>query len=107
MYKSILHRIISIWTVVILLFPIGLQLIHALENHEHIVCSSKTDHHIHNQTLDCSVNHVQLDNSTLFHTLNFEVIAPSISNKLPLYYLSKNYNTQLYYTSTRGPPFIV
>lgn len=107
MHKSVLHRIISIWTVIILLFPIGLQFAHALENHEHIVCSSTTDQHIHNQTIDCSVNHLQLDNSTLFYVLNYDVIVPSISIDLPLYYANENHNIHLYYTSTRGPPFIV
>ena len=80
---------------------------HALENHEHIVCSSKTDQHIHNQSIDCSINHVQLDNSTLFHAINYETIAQSISDKLPIYYSSEYHNTLFYYSSTRGPPFIV
>lgn len=107
MYKSILHKIISIWTVLILLFPVGLQFVHALEDHEHIVCSSKIDQHIHNQNIDCSFSHVQLDNNTLFYTLNYEVTAIIISNELPLYYSSKKHNTHLYYTSTSDPPFIV
>ena len=36
------------------MLPTSIEIIHDLENHEHIVCSSQNDHHIHIEDLDCN-----------------------------------------------------
>ena len=62
MNNKILHKIISIWTVILLLLPIGLQFVHTIENHEHLVCHSENIQHLHELKLDCSYSHLKLKN---------------------------------------------
>ncbi|WP_459742267.1 hypothetical protein [Polaribacter sp. OB-PA-B3] len=44
----------------VLMFPASIQITHALENHDHVVCSSKVEQHIHQDSLNCDELHKQL-----------------------------------------------
>lgn len=108
MKKNILHKAISLWTVVLLLLPIGVQFFHTLENHEHTVCDSKEVSHIHAQEIDCSFCHVQLDTNTVFDSNCIAFYSPVINNSIPVSFEKQNTEIHLFYKSSRGPPkFIV
>ena len=104
MGKNILHKIISVWTVVLLLFPIGIQFAHSLENHEHFVCNSKENSHIHAQQIDCRFCHIILETNTVFNNNHFEFYSPTIIDIIPVFFEKENTETPLFYKPSRGPP---
>ncbi len=59
------HRIFAILFALVVLFPSTVQVIHALENHEHVTCTAKDVKHIHQQNDDCSIFHTVVDNNVL------------------------------------------
>lgn len=91
----------------IVLLPSVIQLAHALDNHEHTVCNSLTDTHVHTRDIDCDIFHRQIHNPTIdfnsaaavipvhFYTTQFIEKAQKIERQ----YSSKK--------TSRGPPFFV
>ncbi len=71
------HRVFAILFAFIVLFPSTVQVIHALENHEHVTCTAKNVKHIHQQNDDCSIFHTTVNNNALL-VENFEeaIIVP-------------------------------
>ena len=104
MKKNILHKIISVWTVVLLLLPIGIQFVHSLENHKHFVCTSKEISHIHEQQIDCSLCQIVLETNTVFNDNNIVFYSPTIINSIPVYFENENTEIHLFYKSSRAPP---
>ncbi len=85
----------------------GIQFSHALENHEHFVCNSKEISHVHEQQIDCSFFHVQLNNSTVFNNNHFTLLKLIITDSVPEYFEKQNTDTHLFYKSSRGPPTFI
>lgn len=87
-----------------MLIPLAIQAAHAIENHEHTVCKSITDHHVHEKDLDCSDLHQILETYSSGNTTDYTVI--------PTHFYSQDYNEQpqqitVVYISkknSRGPP---
>lgn len=86
------------------MIPTSITILHALENHEHTVCTSVDEHHIHTQEINCDEFHKQLTVFSKDFTLNHNVIPahyyqtifidkPQIIREI---YHSKKYS--------RGPP---
>jgi len=105
--KKTLHKIFSIVTVVLLALPVGLQLVHTLENHEHKICDSKDLQHIHKQELNCNIYHVKLRTESfdlnIQTSLFIEIAKNSTSQFLAVessFYPQKN-------TTTRGSPLFI
>ncbi|KAF9657620.1 MULTISPECIES: hypothetical protein [Tenacibaculum] len=46
-------------SIIVLLIPSVIQLVHAFEKHEHTICISKNDKHFHKGEIDCSTLHYQ------------------------------------------------
>jgi hypothetical protein len=87
--------------------PITVQTVHALEKHEHTVCTATDIKHIHNQDIDCSIFHFQLqqdtfDFSTNYTFVNFQVITQKVDTYTP-----SSYHTYLISKSSRGPPHFI
>jgi len=98
------HRIFALLFALVVLFPSTIQVIHALENHEHVVCTAKDIKHIHEQNDDCSIYHTIIDNNfILLHHYNDEIA-------IKTYFERFNTTTQinslgfLKLKSSRGPP---
>lgn len=108
MNKNILHKIISIFTVILLLLPIGVQLFHTLENHEHKVCNSKEVQHIHEKELDCSFCHLQLKESSILEFYSFDEIILIQIDSTPFLVAKRKTETYQNFTFSMGSPtFIV
>ncbi len=107
MIKTILHKIISLVVLATLLLPIGIQFAHSFEEHEHIVCNSVDNQHIHEQELDCSFCHVQLNTSSIFEEQNFKLKETTIIDEKPLSSTDNHIQVYLYFNSSRGPPFFI
>lgn len=104
MNKNISHKIISIWTAVILLLPIGIQFVHTLENHEHIVCKSNEVQHLHEKEIDCSYCHVLLENNTVFNLYTVKLYNNSTTDITPIYVINKHIEVYLFFNPSRAPP---
>ena len=102
MYRFKKH--IAFFGLLVLLIPFVIQFEHAFENHEHTVCTSTDDHHFHEQELDCSLLHYQLQVFSYTTASNYAVI--------PQHFYKTSYNQQpqvisvVYFDkrTTRGPP---
>ncbi|OIQ36072.1 MAG: hypothetical protein BM563_11545 [Bacteroidetes bacterium MedPE-SWsnd-G1] len=99
-----LHKIISIWCVLIALLPMTVQFVHATENHNHDVCELDYIKHFHDNDLDCEFNHFLFDTNT---TINGD---ESRTQALPFYALKVQFYSVNYFrialltSKTRGPP---
>lgn len=100
-----LKRHIALLFVLVLLVPLIVQTIHAInDNHEHIVCKSINEQHIHKQDLDCSELHFPLKtlalNLTFCNKVTTKQFYKSNFNRQSQIFLAV-YNS---YKSSRGPP---
>ena len=107
MLKTYLHKIFSVLTIVVLLLPIGLQFVHALENHEHRICDSKELQHIHKQELDCSIYHVKLSSEGFDLKKPFSLFTLNSPSGSPIFIAKNCEFTFSYYKPTRGPPTFI
>ncbi len=88
------------------MIPTSIEILHDLENHEHTVCTSSTENHIHKQDIDCDEFHKQLTAYSVDFSSNYDVI--------PQHYYTTYFNdesqtfNEIYHSikTTRGPPFI-
>ena len=107
MFKTCLHKIFSVLTVAFLLLPVGLQFVHALENHKHRICDSKELQHIHKQELDCSIYHVKLCSEGFDLNASFTFIIPDSPTYAPIFIAKPCENIFSFYKPTRGPPTFI
>lgn len=90
-----------------LLLPTAIQVIHALNKHEHVVCISKTEQHLHELENDCSDLHLQL--TVFYYNLN----KPSLLVNELVFAKKANYKSQQLTTnyssnkSSRAPPIVI
>ena len=87
------------------MIPASIQIAHAFENHEHTICTSLVENHLHQENVDCDEFHKQLSIFTIAFSSNFDVI--------PTQFYSTTFNDKpqrvkdVYHSenSSRGPPF--
>ena len=91
---------------VLFLLPLAINTVHDFLNHEHGVCTSKIEQHIHQKDIDCTLHLIKQSNS--FLALNeFKIITKTIiSNNYSLQYSFLKNHYQLSF-SLRGPPLCV
>ncbi|WP_299162437.1 hypothetical protein [uncultured Tenacibaculum sp.] len=100
-----LKKHIALLSLLVLLLPSVIQIAHSFENHEHTICSSIDDHHFHEQELDCSLFHYQLQVFSYSTASNYAVI--------PQHFYKKEYTflpqvVSVVYSdkrTSRGPPY--
>lgn len=86
------------------MIPTSIEILHDLENHEHSVCTSTSEHHIHKQHLDCADFHKQLTIFSMDFTSNFDVIPTHFYTTI---FIDKpQVITEVYHSKkhSRGPP---
>ncbi|MBT3742307.1 hypothetical protein SAMN04487762_1821 [Polaribacter sp. Hel1_33_78] len=91
---------------VIFLLPLTINSIHDFLNHEHAVCSSKTNQHIHKKDIDCSLHLIKQSVSFLASN-HYKILTKTvISNDDSIQYsfLKNHYRLSFY---LRGPPLYV
>lgn len=87
------------------MIPTSIQVLHEFENHEHTVCISIGEHHIHKQDLDCDEFHKQLTVFSMDFTSNYDVIPRHYYTTIFIdkhQVFKKVYQTK---KSSRGPPY--
>lgn len=106
MNQPLRYRVLAALLTLVVLFPFAFQASHALESHEHIVCTAKDVKHFHNQDLDCSINHTPVENQS--DSIGFEY--KTLTGKQFTYYFLSDEQAHslgfLSLKSSRAPPFI-
>jgi hypothetical protein len=79
--------------------------VHDFLNHEHTICNSKIETHIHEKDLDCKLHLIKKSDSFLT-TTHYNIITNIIisSNALQYSFLKNHYRLSFY---LRGPPLYV
>ncbi|MDX6746162.1 hypothetical protein SHK09_05105 [Polaribacter sp. PL03] len=91
---------------VLFLLPIFALSAHAFSGHEHVVCTSKVEKHLHEQNVDCKLHILKTSNSYLVeNNFNFQK-KPIISTDSSLQYNFLKNHYQLSF-SLRGPPLCI
>ncbi len=100
MYK----KLISTFFIFLLMLPSSIEIMHGLENHEHTICTSIGEHHIHEQAVDCDEFHKQLTIFSIDFASNYDVIPTHYYTSI---FIDKPQAFAAFYQSTkttRGPP---
>ncbi|QOD61172.1 hypothetical protein H9I45_01630 [Polaribacter haliotis] len=86
------------------MLPVTIEVLHDLEEHEHTVCTSIGEQHLHKQDLDCDQFHKQLTVFSSEIASNYDVIPPHFYKTT---FIDKPQITSEVYHSkkwSRGPP---
>jgi len=91
---------------VLFITPLIVLSLHAFSNHEHGVCFSKVETHLHQKDADCSLDLIK-QNDTFFSQYTFEESKTFTFNVAPAskYQFLKNHYKLSF--SLRGPPQII
>lgn len=87
----------------IFILPLAINSLHDLMNHEHTVCSSKVEQHIHEKDIDCSL-HLIKQSESLLAVNELKIIKKTIirdNNSLKYNFLKNHIKLSF---SLRGPP---
>jgi hypothetical protein len=57
------------------MIPTSIEILHALENHKHPVCHSKTEKHLHEKTLNCDFHFLKINQGYLTNN-TYKLIIP-------------------------------
>ncbi len=86
------------------MLPASIQLVHAFEQHEQTLCTSKTENHLHQIDYKCELCHLQIKTFATIPIQIFSFIEEKVNFKN-----TKNYqflfNHQELSFPLRGPPF--
>jgi len=103
--KNLKRHIASILLLVFLV-PVAINSLHDFLNHEHAVCNSKIENHIHDKDTDCTLHLLKQGNSYLALEY-FEIPIETINQKnssSKYHYLKNHYQLSF---SLRGPPVFI
>ncbi len=100
-----LKRHIALVSILVLLLPSVILLVHSFENHKHPVCSSTSEQHFHEQELNCSLLNFNFQVFSLDFNSSYDLI--------PVTYFKTRQNLQPQFIPVhhvvkilpRGPPF--
>jgi hypothetical protein len=102
--KNLLQKSISIALLFALLLPFAVKLEHIFEDHEHSVCNSKIENHIHQLNDDCDFLNYNINSFNYSNNFVYEVV------EIPTF-LEKNYIYNVAFIAShkatfflRGPP---
>ncbi|QTE23491.1 hypothetical protein [Polaribacter cellanae] len=91
---------------IVFLLPIAVNSVHDFLEHEHKVCISKVESHVHKKDIDCNL-HLLKQGNTFLVEHNFEVLLNTVQLEVnfPQYNFKRNH-LQLSF-SLRGPPSVI
>ena len=86
-----------------LFLPSSIQIAHAFESHEHIICSSDVEHHFHEDDIECVLCHLQADSYAVLNREVYDIEMVQHTNEyLKQYNFFKSHQHLSF--SLRGPP---
>ena len=106
MKHSTLSKITSYLLITGLLLPLFIGFIHTLHHHEHVICHSKIEKHIHVQKYNCSSFHYFSDLQYKDALKNYVFAEPDYFNLVATQLNSLLFSTNIFSNFQRGPPSI-
>lgn len=103
--KNNIKHIISSVLLIAVLLPFAVQFAHSFEHHEHIC--SENDIHIDSHELDCSVFHFKINQNSIDFSSEEIIFENNISNTNIFTTEACKSLVNLYYKSSRAPPFLL
>ncbi len=107
MKTALIHRVLSILLLIITVAPITVQAAHAFEKHDHKVCQAVDVQHIHQQDIDCTFFHFQIQQDSVDFYASYECINFQYPSENFNTYLSSKYHIYLISKSSRAPPYFI
>lgn len=104
--KKSITNLISIVLLVIFFLPISILALHSLTNHNHEICFSKTEQHIHDKDLECTLHIYHQSYAVLFDSYQSSTHKVDADAQLKLTQNFLKSHQQLSF-SLRGPPLSV
>ena len=105
--RQLLLQTLSAFLIYALLLPFAIKLDHVFENHNHAVCNSKVESHIHESELDCDFYDYQINQLSYVPNNAFE-------DSLREIFVKKNFTDSSAFSFQqeaafflRGPPLFV
>ncbi len=87
----------------LLFVPASIQIIHAFEVHEHVICTSEYEQHFHVDEMDCVLCHLQAETHGILPNFNTNTLLRSDLFDQSNFYNFYHNHQQLSF-SLRGPP---
>ena len=87
----------------LLFVPASLQIVHAFETHQDVICLSDVEHHFHADDLECTLCHLQAESHGLIPKFSYHIPFSLESSEQVYAYKFHNNHQHLSY-SLRGPP---
>lgn len=88
-----------------LFLPATIQLVHVFEQHEHIVCTSDIEQHIHERDLECALCHLQAETLSITFESETEVIPPQFYKAFTQEVTQQYVEVLIHKKSSRAPPY--
>ena len=97
---------IGILLLVIFLLPMTILSLHAFSGHEHAVCNSKIEKHLHEKDFDCKIDFIkQLTPFLAINTFKLDAkVLVNTATNLEYNFLKNHYQLSF---SLRGPPVCI
>lgn len=97
-------KLISTFFLFVLIAPTSIEILHDLENHEHIICTSLSDQHIHKKSLDCDEFHKHITFFSFDFSSKLDVIPKHFYSLV--FIEQPQIDKEIYQSikTTRGPP---
>ena len=73
MINKTFHNIFAVLLIAIVILPFAIQIVHALQDHEHLVCNAKEVKHFHDQDTNCSFYHLTIEQNSIDLVINCEI----------------------------------
>ena len=91
--------------VLAIVFPSVVQFKHIFKNHEHTFCGN-VETHLHEQKLDCQLDHFQVTTYNFSPLINFRSIPPEANFTVEIRTATTAYISLKHTHSLRGPPLM-
>lgn len=104
--KQNIHKLISSILLVVFFIPITILAFHSLTDHHHQICFSKTQQHIHDKDVDCTLHLLKQGNSNL-ESIDYQIFESIQITSIDNLQHSFLKNHQQLSFSLRGPPLSV
>lgn len=105
--NKIVHSLFSILISFIVVLPFAVQTLHAIEGHEHTVCTAENEHHFHQQEVDCSTYHQIIEHNAIKFSIKFELKTLAVFKKIYTYNYQNKYPSHLQFKASRAPPYFI
>lgn len=105
--NKITYSLFSILISFIIVLPFAVQTLHALEGHEHTVCTAENEHHFHQQEVNCNIYHQIIEQNAIDFSIKFDLKPPLSFKRSCTYFYQNKYTSSIQLKASRAPPILL